>query len=286
MKKHLFFIAILLFLMSSPARVSLAADEPVEQSEEEEEYGDGGVVAKSITSIRVLYEKVDLQTTYCSRLLPDGSRFLVAEEEWLKKNMISVSYVDKFMDLAEWKDRMRPVIRSSILTEMQKEAKETGERQYCENFYTAIQSGAYDYENSSMADDINQYSYFLNQVSKEETAFRQLKVLYGLGGAVDFCHKNVVKDRSFLQQYNRFKRNNKEIIDKAKQKISNIDLLEFVKLSMVNNVQRFFSSFKEKDIGCMLLMQRFENGFFDLASVVDKDKYREILFILNGQAVK
>ncbi len=282
MKKYLFFFAFFLSLMTA----AFADDNAVPPQEEEEEYGDSGAVTKSIIAIRVIAEKVNLQTMYCSRLMPDGSRYLVAEEEWLKKNMISVSYVDKFMDLAEWKDRMRPVIRNSILTEMQKEAKETGERQYCENFYADLKNGGYDYASSVLADDIKQYSYFLNQVTKSETAFRQLKVLYALGGAVDFCHKNVVKDRTFLQEYNLFKQENKEIIDKAKQQISNIDLLEFVKLSMVNNVRRFFSSFKEKDVGCMLLMQRFEKGFFDLASVTDKDKYREILFILNGQAVR
>ncbi len=283
MKKYSFFLAVFLILMPIALRVA-AADDAKAPMAEEEEYGDSGAVTRSIIAIRVMYEKVNLQATYCSRLLADGSRFLVAEEEWLKKNMINVSYVDKFMDLAEWKDHMRPVIRTSILTEMQKEAKEIGERQYCENFYADIKSGGYDYANSRMADDIKQYSFFLNQVSKAETAFRQLKVLYGLGGAVDYCHKNVIKDRSFLQEYNRFKRDNKDIINKAKQQISNIDLLEFVKLSMVNNVQRFFASFKEKDVGCMLLMQRFEKGFFDLNTVTDKDKYREILFILNGQA--
>ena len=283
MRKYLFFFA---FFLSLTTAVFAGDDATPPPEEEEEEYGDSGAVTKSIIAIRVLAEKVNLQTTYCSRLMPDGSRYLVAEEEWLKKNMISVSYVDKFMDLAEWKDRMRPVIRNSILMEMQKEAKENGERQYCENFYTDIKSGGYDYTSSTLADDIKQYSYFLNQVAKAETAFRQLKVLYALGGAVDFCHKNVVKDRTFLQEFNLFKRENKEIINKAKQQISNIDLLEFVKLSMVNNVRRFFSSFKEKDVGCMLLMQRFEKGFFDLASVADKDKYREILFILNGQAVR
>ena len=283
MKKYSLFFAIFLILMPIALRVATAEDAEAPAAEEEE-YGDSGAVTRSIIAIRVMYEKVNLQATYCSRLLADGSRFLVAEEEWLKKNMINVSYVDKFMDLAEWKDHMRPVIRTSILTEMQKEAKEIGERQYCENFYADIKSGGYDYTNSRMADDIKQYSFFLNQVSKAETAFRQLKVLYGLGGAVDYCHKNVIKDRSFLQEYNRFKRDNKDIINKAKQQISNIDLLEFVKLSMVNNVQRFFASFKEKDVGCMLLMQRFEKGFFDLNTVADKDKYREILFILNGQA--
>ena len=285
MKKYPFFLAVFLCFMSMTVRLSAAEDAEVPAAEEEE-YGDSGAVTRSIIAIRILYEKVNLQATYCSRLLADGSRFLVAEEEWLKKNMINVSYVDKFMNLAEWKDHMRSVIRTSILAEMQKEAKENGERQYCETFYADIKNGKYDYSSSAMADDIKQYSYFLNQVSKAETAFRQLKVLYELGGAVDYCHKNVVKDRSFLQEYNRFKHDNKEIIDKARQRISNIDLLEFVKLSMVNNVQRFFASFKEKDIGCMLLMQRFENGFFDLAAVADKDKYREISFILNGQAVK
>lgn len=253
-----------------------------EEKVREEEYGDAELVGKILISLKIVESKVLLKTEYCSKIMPDGSSYLKSEEDWLKKNKVKTNLIDKFMDKVKWQNNLKILLKNPIIKEMQESVKETGEKAFCENFYKEMAENKYDFSDEMSKNNLKNLSIFLKQIDTEKQDFRRLEIFYSVYGATTFCYANVMKDKNYLKAYNDFKVRNQKEINQALDKITNIDLLEFFKMAAVKNVKNYFLSFKEKEVGCLLLLKRVNENAFDLEKMDDNKKYNEMMFMLNG----